>query len=70
MTSRSALYPKSTFSKRTSLRACGNRSGCVGSGTPGSSSRTPDSFSSADEADWKVLKNWLMSCIGSKNIRR
>ena len=30
-------------------------SGSLGSGTPGSSSSTPDSFSSAALADWKVL---------------
>ena len=30
----------------------------------------PASFSSADDADWKVLKNCEISCIGSKNIRR
>ncbi len=37
---------------------------------PGRSASTPASFSSADDADWKVLKNCEISCIGSKNIRR
>ena len=36
----------------------------------GGSASTPASFSSAEDADWKVLKNWVISCIGSKNIRR
>ncbi len=37
---------------------------------PGRSASTPASFSSADDADWNVLKNCEISCIGSKNIRR
>ena len=44
--------------------------GCSGSGMPGRSASTPASFSSADVADWNVLKNCEISCIGSKNIRR
>ena len=37
---------------------------------PGCSASTPASFSNADDADWNVLKNCEISCIGSKNIRR
>jgi hypothetical protein len=44
--------------------------GCCGSLIPGRSASTPANFSSAEEADWKVLKNCEISCIGSKNIRR
>ena len=29
-----------------------------------------DPFSKAEDADWKVLKNCEISCMGSKNIRR
>ncbi len=50
-----STYSNRTWSKRRSPRASGNATGAVGSGTPGSSSRTPEIFSSAALADWKVL---------------
>ena len=54
----------------TSPRTEASFTGCSGSLMPGRSASTPASFSSADDADWKVLKNCEISCIGSKNIRR
>ena len=37
---------------------------------PGCSASTPAIFSSAAAADWNVLKNCEISCMGSKKIRR
>ena len=36
----------------------------------GSCASTPAIFSSAADADWKVLKNCEISCMGSKKMRR
>ena len=54
-TVRSGTYEKCTPSNRIVPRACGSGTGCSGSRTVGSSSSTPESFSNAAEADWKVL---------------
>ena len=40
-----------------------------GSGTVGSSSRTPDTFSSAAVADWYEFRKNATSCIGEKKLR-
>ena len=41
----------------------------TGSGTVGSSSSTPDTFSSAAVADWYEFKKNATSCIGAKKLR-
>ena len=43
--------------------------GVLGSGTVGSSSRTPDTFSSAAVADWYEFRKNATSCSGEKKLR-
>ena len=69
-TGRSGTYAKCTSWNVMSPRTDDSLTGCSGSLMPGRSASTPASFSSADVADWNVLKNCEISCIGSKNIRR
>ena len=56
--------------KAISPRTVSKWTGRAGSAMRGFSASTPASFSSADDADWNVLKNCEISCMGSKNIRR
>jgi hypothetical protein len=66
---RSFEYPNRTSSKRTCPFALHRSTGLTGSGTVGSSSRTPDTFSSAAVADWYEFRKNATSCSGEKKLR-